>query len=345
MAVMGELIGRASPEAWRSIRRRRADPPIKSTEKARIATFRASLEQAEQQFIAAATISYDSRPLNLFYGLSQAGRAVAAASSKASGADWLLEGHGIVARNLDRASSVGDVQLFSSFGEKGSFQRLSRLLHSPAPAGEHGKGAVPGAMSTSWHVADCWPYLVETQYSAELNPGNLFVPLGIVLPPTEIARGGVDFPHGASSAEVAFPRLSRIEAQSRPTPEDFLDHYPTLRTRTSIDQVWGDYQARLSWVYEDDTTPPIWHDSFTLYRGQRYAFPGILPTGDELHPLMAWWSVLFALSMLARYQPDRWTKMINVDGNPQATALEYVLDLALSAVPDLIDETLSSVSA
>jgi hypothetical protein len=37
--------------------------------------FAAALEQAEQQFLAAAAIGVQSRPLNLFYGLSQAGRA------------------------------------------------------------------------------------------------------------------------------------------------------------------------------------------------------------------------------------------------------------------------------
>ena len=341
MAVIGELIGRAPTESWRSIRGRRANPPVKPTEKARLATFRASLEQAEQQYAAAAAVGYDSRPLNLFYGLSQAGRAVAAASSTA---DWLLDGHGIVARNMSRASSVGDVELFSSFGEKGSFQRLSRLLQSPTPAGESGKGVVPGAMLSSWRVAECWPYIVETQYTAALDPDNPLVPLDIVLPPTQIPPGNTNFPDGLSTVELAFPRLGHIAAEKRPTPGEFLDRYPILRTRTAVDHIWGDYQARLTWDNHGDPKAAIRHESFTLYRGERYAFPSIRPMSDAVHPLMAWWSVLFGLSMLARYQPDRWTKMINVDQSHQATAIEYVLDLALSAVPDLIDETLAAVS-
>ncbi|MGH3799867.1 MAG: YaaC family protein [Pseudonocardiaceae bacterium] len=44
----------------------------------RVDTFRSALEQAEQQFRAAASVDYDSRALNLYYGVSQAGRAVAA---------------------------------------------------------------------------------------------------------------------------------------------------------------------------------------------------------------------------------------------------------------------------
>lgn len=39
------------------------------------------------------------------------------------------------------------------------------------------------------------------------------------------------------------------------------------------------------------------------YAGHRYFFPAVAGLPGELHPLMAWWAVLYALSMLARYQP------------------------------------------
>lgn len=345
MAVLGEMIGRTPAESWRSIRSRRAVPPVRLTDQPRIATFRASLEQAEQQFAAAASIGYDSRPLNLFYGLSQAGRAIAAASSAAE-PDWQLEGHGILARNLERAASIGDVELFSQAGRKGSFQRLSRLLGSPTPAGEPGKSPILDAMAVPWHAVDAWPYLLETQYSAELDPKNMFVPLDVTLPPHEaITPGSANFPDGAHSIDVIMSRLGRTEPSSRPTADEFLDHYPILRTRTSLGQMWGEHQIKLLWANGRDKNPQIRHDSFTLYRGQRIALPAMLESDEALHPLMGWWAALFALSMLARYQPDRWTNMINVDRHPQATAIEYVLDLARSAVPDLIDETIAAVSA
>lgn len=53
--------------------------------------------------------------------------------------------------------------------------------------------------------------------------------------------------------------------------------------------------------------------------------------------------MLFSLSMLTRYQPDVWTEMIDVNRSAQATAIEFVLDAALSAVPDLIDEVIDQV--
>ncbi|MEV4866313.1 hypothetical protein MRBLMF1_007844 [Streptomyces ossamyceticus] len=69
--------------------------------------------------------------------------------------------------------------------------------------------------------------------------------------------------------------------------------------------------------------------------------------GDDrqLHPLLAWWAVLFALSMLARYQPGQWTAQIDVNRNKDAVAIEYLLDSALSAVPELILAAIEEIVA
>ncbi len=46
--------------------------------------------------------------------------------------------------------------------------------------------------------------------------------------------------------------------------------------------------------------------------------PGAGGTGQSMHPLMAWWAVLFTLSMLARYQPAEWAAHVDVDARQQA---------------------------
>jgi kynureninase len=56
----------------------------------------------------------------------------------------------------------------------------------------------------------------------------------------------------------------------------------------------------------------------------------------QLHPLLAWWALLFALSMLARYEPAGWTGYLNVDISPHAVALEAALGQALDICPQLI---------
>jgi hypothetical protein len=75
-----------------------------------------------------------------------------------------------------------------------------------------------------------------------------------------------------------------------------------------------------------------------LYDGSLYFFP------SSLHPLMAWWAVLFALSMLARYQPAEWAAHINVDGSRHAVQLEGILRRAIDVVPRLIVEAIDQVA-
>lgn len=74
------------------------------------------------------------------------------------------------------------------------------------------------------------------------------------------------------------------------------------------------------------------------------AFPTVPGEAAALHPLMAWWGVLYALSMLTRFQPAEWTALIDVNKSHHATVVEFVLDAALAAVSDLLDEAVDFVS-
>src|SRR6478736_2639692 len=71
---------RSRRHSFRALRALRHSPPG-AAQGVRGKVFVAALEQAQQQISAAASIGYESMPLNLFYGLSQAGRAIAAAAS------------------------------------------------------------------------------------------------------------------------------------------------------------------------------------------------------------------------------------------------------------------------
>ncbi|WP_416071590.1 YaaC family protein [Streptomyces sp. ME02-8801-2C] len=61
-------------DVWQALRETRSDPPgwAGSGNAARRKTYNAALEQAEQLLKAAAQVGPASRPLLLFYGLSQA---------------------------------------------------------------------------------------------------------------------------------------------------------------------------------------------------------------------------------------------------------------------------------
>ncbi|MEE1806766.1 YaaC family protein [Streptomyces sp. BE133] len=80
------------------------------------------------------------------------------------------------------------------------------------------------------------------------------------------------------------------------------------------------------------------------YACQRYFFPTIAGLPRELHPLMAWWVVLYALSMLARYQPAEWARLIDVDNSQHAIPIERILEQAMEHLPTLIAATIEEVA-
>jgi hypothetical protein len=59
-----------------------------------------------------------------------------------------------------------------------------------------------------------------------------------------------------------------------------------------------------------------------------------------MHPLLAWWAALYALSMVARYEPVGWSNMIDVDRSTYAVSIECLLDVALEAVPEVVADSL-----
>ena len=80
------------------------------------------------------------------------------------------------------------------------------------------------------------------------------------------------------------------------------------------------------------------------YGGSRYFFPELGATDQSLHPLMAWWAVLYVLSMLARYQPAEWAAHIDVDRSRHAVMLESLLACSIDIVPSLIAETIDQLA-
>ncbi len=83
-------------------------------------------------FHAAAGTGAVTRPLLVFYGLSQVGRAIAAAAASAGSGGWELEGHGIRCVPGTLRGPLPDNRCAGrQGGSKGSFARLSELLGSP----------------------------------------------------------------------------------------------------------------------------------------------------------------------------------------------------------------------
>jgi YaaC-like Protein len=72
----------------------------------------------------------------------------------------------------------------------------------------------------------------------------------------------------------------------------------------------------------------------------RWLRPGV--GGVALSSLLTWWALLFGLSMLARYEPAGWAKVLDVESSELAVPLGQLLETALERVPELVIEALSA---
>ncbi|MFV2172305.1 YaaC family protein [Actinomadura sp. LOL_016] len=347
-------------ETWGLIRATRANPPAPAkTSPERRRTYGTALEQAQQMFRAAEAVGPETQPLLVFYGLSQAGRAIAAASASplAAGDGWRLHGHGIYARALD--GPLSEVLVRSDpAGDRGSFTRLSEILDSPL---------LPKAAKVRLEVLwDCIPEnqiqplsdnLTRRRTPLDVAARHLtdMIKLGRELDPHPLVTVGVwDFPPWVLNA--GDPRKA-LDEYLAAFPEA-LPYHSYVRTHGGPDAPpdftrdvagWGGLE--MHWEVAEGVAGTVAERVAVLdritrpYLGAPHFFPAIGGAARSVHPLMAWWAVLHALSMLARYEPDQWARHIDVDGDgSRAVAIEQLLREALTTVPQLITETIEHVA-
>ncbi|MFE0778754.1 YaaC family protein [Streptomyces sp. NPDC058861] len=333
-------------QAWERLRASRSNPPGRASAGARRKTYAAALEQTGQMFRAAAVVDPATRPLQVFYGLSQAGRAIAAASWSLKGQDWSLESHGIKTTGFHLPFPDIEIRTDSS-GTQGSFVRVSEALDSPV------WGTDPIRLEDVW----------------DLLPPNQGYPLTSRDRLTPLFAGDViagDYAHPLLSVPVYDIPDRVIEIGTREALADFLAAYPvvaqhdsyvTTKTLSLGSEAPPDYSRHeggitgltINWKMPQgpaSTTERREHlrGMTRPYAGERYFLPVLSPMERELHPLMAWWAVLYTLSMLARYQPATWIKLISVDDSQHALPIERLLERAIKHLPLLIADAIEEVS-
>ncbi|MFJ9634874.1 YaaC family protein [Streptomyces sp. NPDC101175] len=340
-------------EAWERLRASRSNPPAGADTAPRRKTYSAALEQAQQLFRAAAVVGPATSPVLAFYGLSQAGRAITSAARSLDGEDWRLKAHGIKTTGFHLPFPDIEIRTEAS-GTRGSFVKVSEVLDSPV-----------------WEMD---PLRLEDVW--DLLPSNLRYPLTTRDRLTPLCTVGDDIgvgthEHSLLSVPVCDIPGRVIDAGTREALAAFLVSYPTVAQHESyVITTWrpgappdytryqhGGGELVMSWLmpegvgtgFDGNATSAerVAHlRSMTRgYAGSRYFLPVLGSMKRELHPLMAWWAVLFALSMLARYEPATWGTLINVDNSKYTVPIERLLERALNHLPVLIADAITEVGA
>jgi YaaC-like Protein len=308
-----------------------------------------ALEQAEQMFRAAANVGPATQPLLTYYGLNQAGRAIAAAASSIDPSDgWRLEGHGIHCAAVALRDSLPDITNWcDKEGSRGSFVRLSEILDSPLWS----KAQAP-RLSALW---DCIPENLYTVLADDVHCAPLYID----------HRGISSDAHPLVSVNVSnFPARVITATDGRQALIDYLASFPGTQDYDSYHRTGrgADYSPRflhyedgrgglyMNWLVKHGE-PASHAEKLEFLKGRTrlynegwYFFPAVGDNVRSLHPLMAWWALLFTLSMLARYQPAEWAAHIDVNHSRYAASLESLLRTAIESVPKLIAEAIEAVS-
>lgn len=326
----------ASPEVWSRLRATRASPPGRaSSTGARKRTYAAAMQQFEELMAAAKVVGVPARPLTLFYALSQAGRAIAAAHATEP---WKLRGHGL--RLQDENKPLLQRHIAPDGKADASFRRVAEAT---------GSDVLEEPVTVSALCASL-PELASNPDLCGANPRALFVkPIAQSLGPVLTTNPNVDAYVFNLPAEVESATDLGLSLDAH------LRNYPSAVGWTLPEQIrqfpprdgWGPgvvvrwhVSAGMTSANETDRRARI-REVAPQYRyvDQQWCRPSLTP-GKMLTPLMTWWALLFALSMVARYEPDTWVNLLGVDESPLAVPLEGLLEGALGVVPHIVLDAL-----
>ena len=350
---------------WQEIRALRASPTgLAASDHERRKVFTSALRQSEELARVVTSAGYATKPLMLFYCLSQGLRAASAAHVADDA--WIIVGHGarispaeevmattitpnprlktdsrdslsalhelLVAGPMTQPMTLGEVWLAAAGlpdipSEYPVTGARSLILRLPSPYPDlHARHAQEGVLEVA--VEGLSPDISDEQLVAALAPypslGDLKSARGL--------REGTD--------QAAFYTFDRAQVLYAPKvsgrPVDMSTLFPWIS------------HAPVLFAHVDGTDE----------QSRRRAFARLAPTGiagrrdDRLcvpavggSPKPEWpalyWLVLLALSSLVRYEPAQWITAVDADHSTLAVPLEQVCDQAEKLLPIMLHSALT----
>jgi YaaC-like protein len=293
------------------VRRERSAPPgLAGADEDRKQVFQSALAQAEELWDAAAVAGAASRPLPLFYCVSQAGRAVCAAWTQAD--EWRPNNHGLKRRESD--------------------------------AGNPGARALDHAAAVNSHPLGIYAMVAAATASSTFEGFATVADLWASLPgwPTPHALFGTDRPRCIAIEAVRVPgdTRSRLKQVAGPTHAALrvkklnIDELPAVYpTMAGVQQdgtrknAFGFEEPVYKFVDNDGKPRPLYEvgeraPGSPRLSGNYVVRPrvGDAPIGPP-SVFLTLWALLFCLSELARYYPDVWVGALDPDRSRAAVTL------------------------
>jgi hypothetical protein len=304
-------------------------------------TFSAALQQFEEQMKAAAVVSPVTRPINLYYGLVQAGLAMTAAHA---GGRWTFDKHGL--KIPEMTCGIPDMGVRPE--GVGAFQAVSDATASEPTTDAISIGSlwnslpelaeIPLDGTADNHVLD----LSAERYASTKDSDDWSA--RTAAKPAEFLRATVwvneetpTLPERKAWVQGLIAKYQGLaEAELWGTEDEAFEE--VRPGRFGVELCWpaprtGMQEAEIEQFL--DARAPVYR-----FNDHRYLRPGFEPAKEPPSPLMTWWLILYSFSMLARYQPRKWTDALDIDKSPDAAALEYAMDAALEILPHLVLEGL-----
>jgi hypothetical protein len=293
----------------------RAQPPgLAARRGQRRRVFSAALEQFDQLLDAAAAAGAAAAPIPLFYALSQAGRALAAARLPAN--LWRPTSHGLGAGNP--VATIGSTPLTPDASTTGSFQLFCLSIGSPVLT-------APIELSAAW--AATGRFQTVKGLGADYPPARAFNPFDPEF--TAIFEGDLatDLPRDKAQAEAVL--ANRLSA------------YPGARDGLSLSSNWPNTayaypRVEVSWRTPHNklrSLKDVAPAEYPTKNAQHFLLPGLGAKEETLHPLAAIYASLLGLSSLARYHPAEWRQALDRDATPTAMAIQGAITLSLELLP------------
>lgn len=312
--------------AWADIRSSRSDRPGEAgIDASRGETYTAALEQAEQLFTAARGVGPATSPLLLFYGISQLGRALAAASPRLSMDEYRLKGDGITSRESSWSNGrIDDVLASADSGRNPkAFQRVAQVVGACAFERQ------PRQLAELINLVSVLDSDIEESLRLPKYPPLSFSSTADDdgLPRMSVGPGTMSvFVAGVPRSVIPHESRIALDELLEPDPEwpgntgrdrltNFFDSYPTIQGwKLSTNELDALVHSRFLPPRHDVMqillTLPLNEDEPSLPTPARYFSDGVAvamacPDGWGMpdHPLTLWWALLHSLSMLARYAP------------------------------------------